>query len=50
LPKTWSRPALAERCEVQLAYAMAWQNPVSIMVDTFHTGVVENANIIKAIR
>lgn len=41
---------VAERCEVQLAYAIGVADPVSIMVDTFHTGVVENANIIKAIR
>ena len=31
---------LAEKCEVQLAYAIGVEQPVSIMVDTFGTGVV----------
>lgn len=29
---------LASKCEVQLAYAIGVADPVSIMVDTFHTG------------
>ena len=41
---------VAERCEVQLAYAIGVAEPVSIMVDTFRTGTVENAKIIKAVR
>ncbi len=41
---------VAERCEVQLAYAIGVAEPVSIMVDTFRTGTVENAKIIHAIR
>ena len=30
---------LATRCEVQLAYAIGVAEPVSVMVDTFGTGV-----------
>ena len=31
---------LAEKCEIQLAYAIGVANPVSVMVDTFGTGVL----------
>jgi S-adenosylmethionine synthetase len=41
---------LARRCEVQLAYAIGVREPVSVMVDTFGTGVVPNARITRAIR
>lgn len=41
---------VAERCEVQLAYAIGVAEPVSIMVDTFSTGVVENEKIVKVVR
>lgn len=40
---------LAERCEVQLAYAIGVPFPVSIMVDTFGTGVVPDSEISKAV-
>lgn len=40
---------LAERCEVQLAYAIGVPYPVSIMIDTFGTGVVPNSIISKAV-
>lgn len=33
---------LADRCEVQLAYAIGVAKPVSIMIDTFGTGKVED--------
>jgi S-adenosylmethionine synthetase len=39
----------AERCEIQLAYAIGVPFPVSIMVDTFNTGTVDGAAISKAI-
>jgi S-adenosylmethionine synthetase len=39
----------AERCEIQLAYAIGVPFPVSIMVDTFNTGTVDEAAISKAI-
>ena len=41
---------LAKRCEVQLAYVIGVAEPVSIMVDTFGTGIVPEDKISKAIR
>lgn len=41
---------LAERCEVQLAYAIGVPFPVSIMVDTFGTGKVEDPAISAAVK
>lgn len=41
---------LAERCEVQLAYAIGVPFPVSIMVDTFGTGKVEDFAISAAVK
>ncbi len=41
---------LATRCEVQLAYAIGFAEPVSVMVDTFGTGIVDEARIGKAVR
>ena len=41
---------LAERCEVQLAYAIGYADPVSVYVDTFGTGAVADAKIEKAVK
>ena len=41
---------LASRCEVQLAYAIGVAEPVSVSVDTFGTGRIEEAKIINLIR
>ena len=41
---------LAERCEVELAYAIGVPFPVSVMVDTFETGKESEAKIIAAVR
>ena len=41
---------LAERCEIQLAYAIGVAEPVSIAVDTFGTGQVAEEAIVKAVR
>jgi S-adenosylmethionine synthetase len=41
---------LAERCEVQVAYAIGVAEPVSVMVDTFHTGRASEERIARAIR
>jgi S-adenosylmethionine synthetase len=41
---------LARKCEVQVAYAIGVAEPVSVMVDTFGTGVVPDAEITRAIR
>ena len=40
---------LAKKCEVQLAYAIGVAKPVSVMVDTFGTGVVEDDRITEAV-
>ena len=41
---------LADKCEVQLAYAIGVAQPVSISVETFGTGKVSEADLIRAIR
>lgn len=41
---------LAERAEVQLAYAIGVAQPVSIAVDTFGTGKVNESDLVEAIR
>jgi len=41
---------LADRAEVQLAYAIGVPFPVSIMVDTFGTGTVEDSKISEAVK
>jgi len=41
---------LADRCEVQLAYAIGVAEPVSVLVDTFGTGKVETPIISDLIR
>lgn len=41
---------LAERCEIQLAYAIGVPFPVSVMVDTFGTGKVEDFAITEAVK
>jgi S-adenosylmethionine synthetase len=40
---------LAERCEVQVAYAIGVPDPLSINVETFGTGTVEDGVIAEAI-
>ncbi len=40
---------LAERCEVQLAYAIGVAKPLSINVETFGTGSVDNAILVQLI-
>ena len=40
---------LAEKCEVQLAYAIGVTKPVSILIDTFGTGNVSEAALAKAV-
>ncbi|MBQ1546071.1 MAG: methionine adenosyltransferase [Clostridia bacterium] len=40
---------LAERCEVQLAYAIGVAKPVSVLVDTFGTGIVSDEKLSEAV-
>ncbi|MBQ6780458.1 MAG: methionine adenosyltransferase [Treponema sp.] len=41
---------LADRCEVQLAYAIGVPFPVSVMIDTFGTGKVADVKISEAVK
>ena len=41
---------LAKRCEVQLAYAIGVAEPVSVLVDTFGTGTVDESTLRQLIR
>jgi S-adenosylmethionine synthetase len=40
---------LASRCEIQLAYAIGVAKPVSVGVDTFGTGKIEDEKIVQLI-
>ncbi len=40
---------LARRCEIQLAYAIGFPDPVSVHIDTFGTGSVSDEKIAKAV-
>lgn len=40
---------LADKCEIQLAYAIGIARPVSIMVETFGTGKIDNSLIVQLI-
>ena len=41
---------LAERAEIQLAYAIGVAKPVSVMVDTFGTGAISDEKIAEAVQ
>ncbi len=41
---------LAEKCEIQLAYAIGVAHPMSIMVDTFGTGKISNEKLVDIVR
>ncbi len=41
---------LARRCEVQIAYAIGYPEPVSVLVDTFGTGKFDDAKLAVAVR
>ena len=41
---------LADRCEIQLSYAIGVADPTSIMVETFGTGKVSNEVLVKLVR
>jgi S-adenosylmethionine synthetase len=40
---------LAERCEVQVAYAIGVAHPVSLMVETFGTGKLPDPELIRIV-
>jgi S-adenosylmethionine synthetase len=41
---------LAERCEVQLSYAIGVAEPTSVRIETFGTGKASDAEISRAVR
>lgn len=41
---------IAEKCEIQLSYAIGVARPTSIMVDTFGTGKIEDSRLVEIIR
>ncbi|GAB4150970.1 MAG: methionine adenosyltransferase [Cyanobacteria bacterium J069] len=41
---------LAEKCEVQLSYAIGVARPVSIMVDTFGTGKIDDERLLELVK
>lgn len=41
---------LAEKCEVQLSYAIGVARPVSIMVDTFGTGAIADEHLLELVK
>lgn len=41
---------LADKCELQLSYAIGFPEPISVLVDTFGTGKVDNEKLVAAVR
>ncbi|KYK26052.1 S-adenosylmethionine synthetase [Euryarchaeota archaeon SM23-78] len=41
---------LADKCEVQLGYAIGIAEPVSVLVDTFGTGKIDNGKLLELIK
>ena len=41
---------LAKRCEVQLSYAIGVAEPISISIDTFGTGMVEESKLVATVK
>lgn len=41
---------LADKCEIQLSYAIGVAHPTSVMVDTFGTGKLDNKKLVEIIR
>jgi S-adenosylmethionine synthetase len=49
IAKNVVKAGLAEKCEVQVAYAIGVAKPVSVMIDTFGTATVEEEKIERAV-
>ncbi len=41
---------LADACEVQLSYVIGGREPISIMIDTFGTGKIENGKLLELVK
>ena len=44
------KAGLADKCEIQLSYAIGVAQPTSIMVDTFGTGKLSNERLVEIVR
>jgi len=42
--------SLADKVEIQIAYAIGMEEPVSIYIDSFGTGVIPDDDILKAVK
>ena len=49
IAKTVVAAGLADKCEVQIAYAIGIARPLSVLVDTFGTGTVSDDKIAEAL-
>ena len=47
--KTVVAAGLADRCQVQLAYAIGVARPVSVLIETFGTGLCGDAELARAV-
>jgi len=50
LAKNIVASGIAKKCEIQLAYVIGQKQPVSIMVNTYNTGIIPEEKIVKIIR
>lgn len=41
---------IADKCEIQLSYAIGVAHPMSIMIDTFETGKISNEKLVEIVR
>lgn len=41
---------IADKCEIQLSYAIGVAHPMSIMIDTFGTGKISNEKLVEIVR
>lgn len=49
IAKNMVAAGVAKKCEIQLSYAIGVAEPISIMVDTFGTGIISDDNIVRLI-
>jgi S-adenosylmethionine synthetase len=50
IAKNIVKAGIAEACEVQLSYVIGIRQPLSIMIDTFGTGKIENGQLIEMVK
>jgi S-adenosylmethionine synthetase len=50
IAKNFVAAGLAQKCEIQLAYAIGIADPVSVLVDTKGTGIIPDEELMKMVR